>query len=213
MNRVIDLAEKLLIVLLAAPYLFAFAKVLPNHPNYVLVVASEILTIALVMTRRSGSVSLDPKVVLIAFLGTAAPLIARPEGIALLPSWITSPAMFGGLLLSVAAKLALNRSFGIVAANRGIKRGGPYRFVRHPMYLGYVVTQLGFLLDSFSARNLIIYSLAWLMNWLRLVEEERHLMLDPQYQAFASKVRGRILPSWPHRDQGAPLTDKAPPLA
>ncbi|MEO6247412.1 MAG: isoprenylcysteine carboxylmethyltransferase family protein [Sphingomicrobium sp.] len=197
MNRVIDLGEKLLIIMLAAPFLIAFAHVLPRHPNFLLLLASESLTVLLVLTRRAGSVSLSPYVLLIAFLGTAGPLAARPVGVALLPPLITSVAMFCGLLLSVGAKLALNRSFGLVAANRGVKRRGPYRFVRHPMYLGYIITQLGFLLGSFSARNLLIYSLSWLMNWLRIREEERYLMLDSDYRAFASEVTNRLLPRWP----------------
>lgn len=208
MNRVIDLAEKLLIIILAAPFLIAFANVLPHHPNYLLLLTSESLTVLLVLTRRAGSVSLSPYVLLIAFVGTAGPLAARPVGAALLPSSITSVAMFCGLLLSVFAKLALNRSFGLVAANRGIKRRGPYRFVRHPMYLGYIVTQLGFLLASFSARNLLIYALSWLMNWLRIREEERHLMLDPEYRIFAEEVRGRLVPHWPRlglRRDGVPI--------
>ena len=196
-NRVIDLGEKLLIIMLAAPFLIAFAHVLPRHPNYLLLITSETLTVLLVLTRRAGSVSLSPYVLLIAFVGTAGPLAARPVGAALLPSLITSGAMFCGLFLSVCAKLALNRSFGLVAANRGIKRRGPYRFVRHPMYLGYVVTQLGFLLGSFSGRNLLIYAVSWLVNWLRIREEERYLMLDPEYRAFAKEVPGRLLPRWP----------------
>lgn len=196
-NRVIDLAEKLLIIILAAPFLIAFANVLPHHPNYILLLISESLTVLLVLTRRAGSVSLSPYVLLIAFVGTAGPLAARPVGLALLPSLISSVVMFGGLLLSVLAKLALNRSFGLVAANRGVKRRGPYRFVRHPMYLGYIVTQLGFLLGSFSTRNLVIYALSWAMNWLRIREEERHLMLDPEYRAFVEEVPGRLVPRRP----------------
>ena len=197
MNRVVDLGEKLLIIMLAAPFLIAFAHVLPRHPNYALLLFSETLTVLLVLTRRAGRVSLSPYVLLIAFVGTAGPLAARPVGVALLPTSITSVAMFCGLFLSVCAKVALNRSFGLVAANRGIKRRGPYRFVRHPMYLGYIVTQLGFLSASFSARNLLIYALSWLMNWLRIREEERYLMLDPVYRAFVEEVPGRLIPRRP----------------
>ncbi len=38
---------------------------------------------------------------------------------------------------SVFRKVLLGLSFGVVAANRGVKIGGPYSFIRHPMYAGY----------------------------------------------------------------------------
>ena len=99
-----------------------------------------------------------------------------------------------GLAINISAKLALNRSFGLVAANRGVKQGGPYKLVRHPMYLGYFVTQLGFLLSSFSWFNLAIYVVAWVFQVLRIIEEEKFLSEDPEYRAFMIRVPRRILP-------------------
>jgi protein-S-isoprenylcysteine O-methyltransferase Ste14 len=62
------------------------------------------------------------------------------------------------------------------------------------MYLGYFATQLGFLLSSFSAQNLLLYLIAWMFQLLRIVEEERFLSLDPAYRAYQSKVRYRLFP-------------------
>ena len=45
--------------------------------------------------------------------------------------------MFLGFGIAVSAKLSLCRSFGVVAGNRGVRTGGLYGLVRHPMYLGY----------------------------------------------------------------------------
>jgi protein-S-isoprenylcysteine O-methyltransferase Ste14 len=102
--------------------------------------------------------------------------------------------MIAGLLLSVLSKLYLNRSFGLVAANRGVKIGGPYRFVRHPMYLGYIINQLGFLIASFTLANFAIYIAAWTFQILRLREEEAILCLDPRYRQFAESVSARLIP-------------------
>ena len=102
--------------------------------------------------------------------------------------------MIAGLAINVAAKLFLNRSFGVVAANRGVKRGGPYRLVRHPMYLGYIVTQFGFLLSGFSIANLALYLAAWTLQVLRIIEEERFLTRDPAYRNYRGKVRYRLIP-------------------
>lgn len=75
-----------------------------------------------------------------------------------------------------------------------MKRGGPYRLVRHPMYLGYFMTQLGFLLSSFTVLNLVLYLIAWALQLLRIIEEERFLSLDPAYQLYSRTVKFRIFP-------------------
>ena len=41
-----------------------------------------------------------------------------------------------GLLVVVAGKISIGRSFGLIPANRGIVSSGLYRLVRHPIYLG-----------------------------------------------------------------------------
>jgi protein-S-isoprenylcysteine O-methyltransferase Ste14 len=102
--------------------------------------------------------------------------------------------MAGGFLLQVAAKLTLRRSFGVVAANRGVKASGPYRLVRHPMYAGYILTQLGFLLAAPVLWNLLVYAVLWSFQVLRIRAEERVLRQDPAYQALAGQVRWRLIP-------------------
>ena len=44
-----------------------------------------------------------------------------------------------------SGKLTLGRSFGLVPANRGVVIRGPYALVRHPIYSGYLITHLAFL--------------------------------------------------------------------
>ena len=45
----------------------------------------------------------------------------------------------------IAGKLTLGRSFGLMPANRGVVSSGIYRFVRHPIYAGYLITHVAFL--------------------------------------------------------------------
>lgn len=194
-NRTIDLAERLLVALLSIPFLIAFARALPMHPNFILLAISETLAVGLVIIRKPGHMAITPYAFFVAVMGTALPLLIRPAGAAaLLPSFSTTLIMSAGLALSIAAKLFLNRSFGIVAANRGVKNGGPYRLVRHPMYLGYMVNQLGFLLAAFSFANLCIYAVAWAFQILRIKEEERLLREDDAYLRFAGSVRFKLVP-------------------
>jgi steroid 5-alpha reductase family enzyme len=63
-----------------------------------------------------------------------------------------------GVMIMVVALANLGRSFGVVAANRGIKQSGLYRWVRHPLYAGELIFFTGFLLTSFSSYNLVPYS-------------------------------------------------------
>ena len=190
-----DAIERLAMVLLYAPFILAFAATLPLHPWWVLIAISESLAVVLILIRKPGDMALSLYPFLIGFAGTALPLFIRPvEGAALLPAALTATLMVAGLALNIAAKLFLNRSFGVVAANRGVKRGGPYRMIRHPMYLGYFATQLGFLLSSFSVQNLVLYLIAWVFQLLRILEEERFLSRDPAYRAYQTTVRYRLFP-------------------
>jgi protein-S-isoprenylcysteine O-methyltransferase Ste14 len=195
MIRLLDYAERLFVVLISIPFLIAFAMAMPNHPQVILVAISEMLAVLLILTRRPGAISATPYAFLIGIIGTTLPLLIRPAaGSEMLAPWLTSGMMSAGLALSIFAKLALNRSFGIIAANRGVKSGGPYRFVRHPMYLGYITTQVGFLLDSFTLMNLLLYAGAWLVQIMRIREEEVILVKDDVYAAYSSKVRWRLVP-------------------
>jgi protein-S-isoprenylcysteine O-methyltransferase Ste14 len=99
-----------------------------------------------------------------------------------------------GLLIHVGAKLSLFRSFGVVPANRGVRVGGFYRLVRHPMYAGYMLSHAGFLVVAPSLWNLAIYAAAWALLVARIFAEEQVLSEDPAYQAFKTRVRYRLLP-------------------
>lgn len=48
-----------------------------------------------------------------------------------------------GFLIVVFATLELGPSIGIAPANRGVVRSGIYLYVKHPMYSGYVISELG----------------------------------------------------------------------
>lgn len=193
-QKAVDFSERVFLILLAIPFLWAFARVLLTHPYLLLTAASEMLGVVLIVTRKPGEVGLRGWPILIAFAGTALPLLARPGGTQLAPSVAGWTLMFAGLALSVASKVFLNRSFGLVAANRGVKIGGPYHLVRHPMYLGYIVNEAGFLLLNFKPLNLLCYAAAWTFQILRVREEESILNRDPAYRNFASRVRTRLLP-------------------
>jgi protein-S-isoprenylcysteine O-methyltransferase Ste14 len=126
-------------------------------------------------------------------LGFSSPLLFQP-------THDSGPIVVGalleaiGLVLVVGSFLCLNRSFGLAPENRGVKTGGVYRFVRHPMYLGYILAESGYVFDNFSAFNLLIWILSILFLLLRLHAEERLLQQDRAYRNYARQTRWKLIP-------------------
>ena len=87
-----------------------------------------------------------------------------------------------------------NRSFGLVAANRGIVTGGMYRFVRHPLYHSYFLGLTGFLINHFSFYNVFLLSVQLMCQLRRIKDEEGLLRKDPAYQNYMTKTPWRLLP-------------------
>lgn len=97
------------------------------------------------------------------------------------------------MLLQIYAKWSLRRSFGLLPAHRGVIVVGPYRFVRHPMYLGYLVTDIGFLAANFGVRNVVIVVAQWALQAVRIVKEEQLLSKDATYRDYMSRVCYRLI--------------------
>jgi len=102
--------------------------------------------------------------------------------------------MVAAAFLSAIAVVNLGRSFGIVPSNRGIKTKGFYAVVRHPIYSLYMLHDIGWNLNCFSAHNVCVFFLYCLLTYGRARCEERILRQDPAYQEYASKTRYMFLP-------------------
>jgi protein-S-isoprenylcysteine O-methyltransferase Ste14 len=99
-----------------------------------------------------------------------------------------------GNVLALAGICDLGRSFGIVAAHRGIKTSGLYRYLRHPIYAAYLLAFGGFVLAHPSVRNSVVLLVWVFIQIARIRAEERLLSADPQYAAYAQRVRDRLIP-------------------
>ena len=69
--------------------------------------------------------------------------------------------------------------------------------VRHPIYLGYLITHAGFLLTNFSWRNLAVLVVLYLAQVVRMLREEAILHSGEQhadYRSYCAAVRYRIVP-------------------
>ena len=99
-----------------------------------------------------------------------------------------------GLALTVFAYMSLGKSFGLVPADRGIEDGGPYRWVRHPVYVSECVTLIGFLIANPTVLNLAIEVIILGAQLVRIHAEERFLRQHHDYRAYAAFVRWRLIP-------------------
>jgi protein-S-isoprenylcysteine O-methyltransferase Ste14 len=132
---------------------------------------------------------------LLAFGGTFGGVLFRPDGAHL--RWgldIGLGLQLLGLAICMASFLALGRSFGFVAADRGLVKRGPYAVVRHPIYASYFVLQLGYVLQSLSVRNALVMVFASGCNVGRAIVEDRALAPGAQYGEYRDRVRWRMLP-------------------
>ncbi|HZK51181.1 MAG TPA: isoprenylcysteine carboxylmethyltransferase family protein, partial [Actinomycetota bacterium] len=124
------------------------------------------------------------------------PFLLQPGGEQVsLPPAIGFSLQGSGIVLSLAALLCLGKSFGIVAADRGLVTSGPYGLVRHPAYAAYLVSELGFLLLNFSAFNVLLLTVVWILQVSRISAEERVLAGDPAYAKYKSQVTKRLIPA------------------
>jgi protein-S-isoprenylcysteine O-methyltransferase Ste14 len=151
--------------------------------------------VAFLIRRPGRAVSRGLASWLVAFGGTFAGVLFRPAGVH--PPWGVA-AGFGlqlaGLVVCIVSLVALGRSFGFVAADRGLKTSGPYACVRHPVYASYLLIQAGYVMQAMSARNLLVLAVATGCNVGRAQAEERLLSGTPAYRAYQERVRWRLVP-------------------
>ena len=119
-----------------------------------------------------------------------------------LPLWLQIVALILvalGTLVGTWA-MAVNRFFSAVVRiqkDRGhtVVTGGPYRFVRHPAYIGGLVVAFASAVALESLWALIPAGLTALLYILRTALEDKTLQEElPGYKEYAQRVRYRLLP-------------------
>jgi protein-S-isoprenylcysteine O-methyltransferase Ste14 len=133
-----------------------------------------------------------------AYFGTFAPMIllgvAGTGTASPLRTLVSIAVMTAGMAFSVYAVTHLGRSFGAVPRARNLVRSGPYGLVRHPLYVGEIVTFFGAILVDLSAVKIGIFLLLVAVQAYRALQEEKVLTeVFPEYRDYAATT-SRFIP-------------------
>jgi protein-S-isoprenylcysteine O-methyltransferase Ste14 len=112
-----------------------------------------------------------------------------------------------GLAFSVWARHYLGRNWsGVVTVKQDheLVRGGPYRFVRHPIYTGLLAAFVGSAVARDEWRGVLAVVIAWLALWRKLRVEERWMIeqFGDAYLRFRAEVPA-LIPNPFHRQNAA----------
>jgi protein-S-isoprenylcysteine O-methyltransferase Ste14 len=167
-----------------------------NRATDLLLLVGEALVVVLTCLRRPASVvDRRPMVRLVTAVSMTFPLLSEPAHVAPILTEAAAAMMLGlGLLVVVGGKISLGYSFGLLPANRGVMERGLYRVVRHPIYLGYLLTHIPFLAAHPSGWNAAVLLAGDAALIVRALYEEETLGRDPQYVRYCQTVKWRIVP-------------------
>ena len=97
--------------------------------------------------------------------------------------------VFGGYMTWSSHETIFGGDGSPVLVDRGV-----YGLCRHPMYLGYMIVEIGLLLDGPQWHNFLIFAAHWCLFVYRMSAEERVLRNNPDYVTYSERVRYRLIP-------------------
>ena len=99
-----------------------------------------------------------------------------------------------GCAFLLRSAASLGRSFSVLPEARRLVTHGPYRYVRHPVYLGELTAFAGLVVASATPRNVLCAAVFALAQATRMRLEEKALASAfPEYADYAART-GRLLP-------------------
>ena len=142
------------------------------------------------------------KEIIIPLLGGVLPftLLLSPPNFLMPGNWPIIYIIFYWMTVATSLTIwglwTLRGSFSITVEARALITDGPYRWIRHPIYLGEILTALAVTVWRFSIPNIAIFLLFVIIQLLRAKWEEAKLSrVFPCYSAYAA----RVMWVWPHK--------------
>lgn len=137
----------------------------------------------------------------LAFIACAAAILpaaflASPDADAALWAIVVGEGLVVvAVCFTLAAVLCLGTCFGVLPEVRGLVTRGPYRFVRHPVYVGEIAAFAGFVIASQHLVNIVALVVFCAAQAARLRMEEAALSeaFPAEYGAFAASTP-RLIP-------------------
>ncbi len=128
------------------------------------------------------------------FLMSALVLLRPRTDLPIAVQIAASVLVLAGNIFAVLIMVRLGRSFSILPQARRLVTTGPYKIVRHPLYLAEAIATLGALINFISPWALLLVAVQIVLQLVRIRYEERVLSETfPEYAAYA-KTTARLIP-------------------
>jgi len=169
-----------------------------TFPDWIYIL-QHVMVLVIALTRRPPAISDHSVGVSAAVAVSYAYPYAQVIYLQRSPGWPLWPdggivLIASGALLSIISLCTLGRRFGIRPALRGLTVSGTYGVVRHPMYLSYVLGDIGYNLQECNLGTAAIVIIGWIAMVCRIESEERVMAHHPEWAAYTKTVRHRLLP-------------------
>ena len=169
-------------------------------PDWIYVV-QHVMVLAIALTREAPAVedhSLGPSVAVAVAYGYPYAQVIYLQwvpGVSLWPA-VGMVLIMCGAVLSFVSLSILGRRFGVRPALRGLAVRGTYAFVRHPIYLSYLLGDVGYNLQEANVVTVVLVMCGWIAILYRIRSEERIMAHHPHWHDYANSVRYRLVPGF-----------------
>ncbi|MDA9511441.1 protein-S-isoprenylcysteine methyltransferase [Bradyrhizobium sp. CCBAU 11386] len=151
----------------------------------------------LIMTRSPARAQADgllPRIA--AFAGTYLPWTIGFFGKTdeALPNLASTACVLVGMIMMLVTIRHLGGAFSLVPQARSVVQTGPYRWIKHPLYLAEEVAVLGVVLQYLTPVTVVVFVLHIAIQVCRIVYEEDLLRRNcPEYSSYEAS-RWRLIP-------------------
>jgi protein-S-isoprenylcysteine O-methyltransferase Ste14 len=169
----------------------------PAHLSRFCLASFYTLLALLIITRSPAKAQADgllPRIA--AFVGTYLPWTITFFGKTdqALPNFASTACVLVGMVMMLVTVRHLGGAFSLVPQARSVVQTGPYRWIKHPLYLAEEIAVLGVVLQYLTPVTVIVFVLHICVQVCRIGYEEDLLRRNcPEYSGYEAS-RWRLVP-------------------